>query len=140
MKKYKRYEEEILPNPIKGFTGKLTLVRKIENKKEFLELPNQSRGIVYNNNLYMTTNPDAYVMHDQLVSYLIKHNIIKRQAIYDSKRKDLLDVYLRIIKYHDNVILGDGLYITKDNKNLISNFIPTLKNLNIVLKKEVGYK
>lgn len=141
MKRYKSLlNEYLIDGQVKGFTGKSSQIREIESKQEFNELSSNCRGVIYNNKLWMTTNPDAYIMHEGLVSYLIKKNIIKKSDILNSKRNDLLDIYLRVIKFRDGLILGDGLYITKDNKDIILSYLPLLSKLKIKFIKNPGYK
>ena len=133
----RQYLEKILDGRLVPWADstKNTLVRQIENKKEFDKMPNESRGIIVNKKLYMLTNPKSDVTHTALNNWLYEHHYIYER--YDYNRFDIL---LMVQKLSGNLYLGESYapWEIKNKKNIIKSQIDSINYLGIkVIPKRI---
>lgn len=125
----KQYLEELLDGQIQGDFGK-SLVRRIENKKEFMDIPDECRGIIYNGQLFMTVNSNAAVLHNAIRRWLIATGVMpsKMQTINYNKS---VAVFLPVQKFGGKLYVGESIDKTKQNAVDIKKHFTSIASLGL---------
>lgn len=117
----KAYLEKILDGRVVPWfdSRKNTLVRQIEDKEEFDDMPEESRGIIANRKLYMLTNPQSDVTHTMLKDHLQRLGYIHGDYGYTR-----IDMFMMVQKHNNTLYAGESY----DNKQLTASFIRQMQS------------
>ena len=125
-KRYKsRFKEEIIGGKLHPYYDQpSTMVRKIESYNEFKKITNKSRGVFVNDSLYLATNSNAPIIHNDLLMFLTKFEKFSHNE------------YIRVIKENNRLWLGDGQknQLSSLDRDFLNSFENKMNELKIYFR------
>lgn len=156
MKRYKKLKEELLQGYVQANVSggdyvnphdpdQRALVHHIKSKSDFVNMPDHSRGVIYDGNLYMMNRPDI-AMHGDFFPYLIKQGIIPHNilSIKNMTKGDLMTAsrdirfYCAVRKNKKKLEAGEIVPLhLKGIKTKVNEWFNSIKYLHIPMVKYV---